>query len=118
MLSIPLPFPPTMCLHCARSDDPETGWEPSTSSAADISSANNSGETARKPIHPDPAQIQPVKYGVDNTLGAQFRGTGLQIIVKMTNIELTPETPETAAPSPERLVRNYLESVQMCGLDS
>ena len=49
----------------------------------------------RKPKHPDPLEYQPIDYSIDpeDTLREQFRDTGLQIIVKMASIELTPEKP-------------------------
>ncbi|KAK1831506.1 hypothetical protein QBC39DRAFT_283218 [Podospora conica] len=80
-------------------DDLETGWEPSTPSAS-----GNMGERARRPIHPEPVSAQPVTYGLENSLRSRFGGTGLQVIVKMTSIELTPEMSETAPHDPEWLL--------------
>lgn len=52
----------------------------------------------RQPIHTDLSSYSSsdVSYNVDpsKTLREQFKNTGLQIIVKMASIELTPEKPE------------------------
>ncbi|KAK4198028.1 hypothetical protein QBC40DRAFT_284400 [Triangularia verruculosa] len=48
----------------------------------------------RDVILPDPTEFQPVKYVVGDKLGERFKYTGLQVIVKMATIELTPEKPD------------------------
>jgi len=49
----------------------------------------------RKAKHPDPLEYKLRNYDVDakDTLKSRFRDTGLQIIVKMASIELTPDKP-------------------------
>jgi hypothetical protein len=55
---------------------------------------------AREPIHPPLTAFATGKVDYDveegKTLREQFKDTGLQIIVKMASIELTPEKPEFA----------------------
>src|SRR5690606_26101447 len=57
-------------------------------------------QSAREPIQPPLTAFAANKanYAVeeDRTLRHQFEDTGLQIIVKMASIELTPEKPEFA----------------------
>ena len=53
----------------------------------------------RLPIHPEPIAIQPVTYGVENTLRARFQATGLQVIVQMTSFELNPDAKSKTAAS-------------------
>lgn len=55
----------------------------------------------RKARHPEPSSFQPRSYTVidDLRLAKKFRESGLQIIVKIVSIELTPETPEFKAGS-------------------
>jgi hypothetical protein len=49
----------------------------------------------RQPIIPDPA-TDDIEYTPDQeSLAERFRKSGLQVIVKMTSIELTPEKPES-----------------------
>ncbi|CAI4213483.1 unnamed protein product [Parascedosporium putredinis] len=49
----------------------------------------------RKAKHPQPLPYKPRDYNIEekDTLRGQFRDSGLQIIVKMASIELTPEKP-------------------------
>ncbi|KAL2260094.1 hypothetical protein VTK26DRAFT_6015 [Humicola hyalothermophila] len=42
----------------------------------------------------EPLPFEPVTYQVKNTLYEKFKDTGLQVIVKMASIELTPEKPD------------------------
>ncbi|KAK4188160.1 hypothetical protein QBC35DRAFT_473900 [Podospora australis] len=55
-------------------------------------------EDRGEPVHPDPPSFESSKvdYTVDptKTLREMFKDTGLQIIVKMATIQLTPEKPE------------------------
>ena len=47
----------------------------------------------RDPILPEPMDFEPITYKITEALGKNFRNTGLQVIVKMASIELTPEKP-------------------------
>lgn len=47
----------------------------------------------RDPILMEPLKFEPHTYTVEQTLRERFKETGLQIIVKMASIELTPEKP-------------------------
>lgn len=47
----------------------------------------------RDPIFMDPLEFEPYTYTVEQTLRERFKDTGLQVIVKMASIELTPEKP-------------------------
>ncbi|KAL4993640.1 hypothetical protein BDV10DRAFT_189787 [Aspergillus recurvatus] len=50
----------------------------------------------RQPKHPDPGPFQPPRtnWHAPVNLRDQFRDKGLQVIVKLANIELTPDKPE------------------------
>lgn len=48
----------------------------------------------RDPILPEPDDVTKVDYLCQESLRETFKTTGLQIIVKMATIELTPEKPE------------------------
>ncbi|KAH7313734.1 hypothetical protein B0I35DRAFT_277891 [Stachybotrys elegans] len=54
----------------------------------------------REPVQPSPPPFEPWPYGVKpgRSLREQFAGTGLQIIVKMASIELTPGTNPVSPP--------------------
>ena len=51
-------------------------------------------EELRDPVLPEPLDFEPVTYKVQHTLRDRFKDSGLQVIVKMASIELTPEKPE------------------------
>jgi hypothetical protein len=53
----------------------------------------------RKPVHPSVPEFEDIDYAQRDTarLAQKFKKTGLQVIVKMTSIELTPEKPEFTA---------------------
>ncbi|EHK15597.1 uncharacterized protein TRIVIDRAFT_37955 [Trichoderma virens Gv29-8] len=53
----------------------------------------------RKPVHPSVPEFEDIEYTPRDTarLAHKFNKTGLQVIVKMTSIELTPEKPELSA---------------------
>jgi len=53
----------------------------------------------RQPLLPDVADFDPKKvdYTCKQSLRDKFKDTGLQIVVKMASIELTPEKPEFPA---------------------
>ena len=48
----------------------------------------------RDPILPEPDDMSKVDYLCRESLREAFKATGLQVIVKMATIELTPEKPE------------------------
>lgn len=52
-------------------------------------------EHVRKPVIPD-CEFRPVEYAVPEgaQLAEEFKDAGLQVIVKMASIELTPDKPE------------------------
>lgn len=54
-------------------------------------------EEVRDPILLGPSDFQPVTYTVQQNLRERFKNTGLQVIVKMASIELTPEKPDFPA---------------------
>ncbi len=48
----------------------------------------------RDPLLPEPLDFKPITYPrAGESLRDKFKETGLQVIVKMTSIELTPEKP-------------------------
>lgn len=47
----------------------------------------------RDPILMEPLKFEPYTYTVEQRLRGRFKETGLQVIVKMASIELTPEKP-------------------------
>ncbi|KAI1355991.1 hypothetical protein F5Y01DRAFT_268212 [Xylaria sp. FL0043] len=53
----------------------------------------------RQPVLPEPKLFEEVQYSPHHRLVERFRETGLQIIVKMVSIELTPEKPDYPAGS-------------------
>ncbi|KAH6839436.1 hypothetical protein B0I37DRAFT_400043 [Chaetomium sp. MPI-CAGE-AT-0009] len=48
----------------------------------------------RDPRLMEPLEFKPYTYKVEQTLRDRFKDTGLQVIVKMASIELTPEKPD------------------------
>jgi len=48
----------------------------------------------RDPILPEPDDVTEVDYLCRESLRETFKATGLQVIVKMATIQLTPEKPE------------------------
>lgn len=51
----------------------------------------------RDPILLAPNKWEPIEFKVLQSMRERFRDTGLQVIVKMASIELTPEKPEFPA---------------------
>ncbi|KAM0522607.1 hypothetical protein ACHAPE_002199 [Trichoderma viride] len=53
----------------------------------------------RNPVHPRVPEFEDIDYAQHDTarLAHEFKKTGLQVIVKMTSVELTPEKPELPA---------------------
>lgn len=65
----------------------------------------------RDAVFPEPRDFEPVTYSVAQSLRDRFKDTGLQVIVKMASIELTPEKSEFPVGGWHvsiRLHRNYL----------
>jgi len=54
-------------------------------------------EKIRDPILPEPNEFENVSFGRAHSLFDHFKETGLQVIVKMASIELTPEKPDFPA---------------------
>lgn len=54
-------------------------------------------DALRKPVQPQPHAFKEVDYTPLNRIAEKFRKMGLQVIVKMASIELTPEKPEFPA---------------------
>lgn len=50
--------------------------------------------SVREPIFPEPDDTTKVDYLATESLRETFKASGLQVIVKMATIELTPEKPE------------------------
>lgn len=48
----------------------------------------------RDPLLLGPSEFEPVTYKVEQSLREKFKDTGLQVIVKIASIELTPEKPD------------------------
>ena len=48
----------------------------------------------RDPIIPEPQYEQQVEYSCGESIRQKFREKGIQVIVKMATIELTPEKPD------------------------
>ncbi len=77
----------------------------------------------RKPVHNEvPSFKSQVSYEVDptTTLREKFRDTGLQIIVKMASIELTPEKPSFSPGSwhIEGMMNEHIVATALYYLDS
>lgn len=51
----------------------------------------------RETIHPEPEIFKPVEYVCEQSIREKFKDSGLQVIVKMASIELTPEKPDFPA---------------------
>lgn len=56
-------------------------------------------EEVRQPVVPEPNEFKEVDYSPPYRLSQRFKDSGLQIIVKMVSIELTPEKPSYPAGS-------------------
>lgn len=48
----------------------------------------------RDPLFPEPVAFREAKFRVKQKLCERFKDTGLQVIVKMASVELTPEKPD------------------------
>ncbi len=97
----PVPFHPLELQHLGMSDDED---EDGVAPDAEVERLSEEEKIARKiqrikwrevrdPILPEPMDFKPITYKVTEALGKNFKDTGLQVIVKMASIELTPEKP-------------------------
>lgn len=59
--------------------------------------ANARWHKTRQAILPEPLPFEEVDYGQKESIRKMFKDHGLQVIVKMASIELTPEKPEFPA---------------------
>ena len=51
----------------------------------------------RDPVRPEPDGKPEVNYACAESIAQRFKETGLQVVVKMARIELTPEKPDFPA---------------------
>lgn len=72
----------------------ETGEPLPTPHATEEDLAMEKWQRYRAPIYPEPKTYAPVNYSPTKSIREIFKDEGLQIIVKMASIELTPEKPE------------------------
>ncbi|KAJ4264300.1 hypothetical protein NW762_005496 [Fusarium torreyae] len=75
------------------------GLPPSTPNLDEERLARGKWEKFREAILPEPKKFAEVDYAPKQSLRYKFKKDGLQIIVKMASIELTPEKPEFPAGS-------------------
>ena len=72
----------------------ETGETVSKPNISDEALAEAKWERHRAAIYPEPKSYAPVDYTPTKSIREMFKANGLQIIVKMASIELTPEKPD------------------------
>ena len=48
----------------------------------------------RRPIIPEPVECMPIDYNAKHRIRDVFKNRGIQVIIKMASIELTPDKPE------------------------
>lgn len=72
----------------------ETGETPPTPHVSEEALAEEKWQRYRTPIYPEPLRYTAVDYTPTRSIREMFKDEGLQIIVKMASIELTPEKPE------------------------
>lgn len=72
----------------------ESGERVPTPHVSEMDLAKEKWEQFRTPIFPGPLEYKTVDYTPTISLRELFKESGLQIIVKMASIELTPEKPE------------------------
>ncbi|KAF4965613.1 hypothetical protein FSARC_6600 [Fusarium sarcochroum] len=77
----------------------EEGLPPLTPNVDEETLARAKWEKFREAILPEPKEFEEVDYAPKQSLRDKFKEHGLQIIVKMASIELTPEKPEFPAGS-------------------
>ncbi|KAM0346266.1 hypothetical protein ACHAPU_005693 [Fusarium lateritium] len=73
------------------------GLPPLTPNVDDESLARAKWTKVREANLPEPLPYEPIDYIPKQSLRDRFRESGLQVIVKMASIELTPEKPEFSA---------------------
>ncbi|KAK5991331.1 hypothetical protein PT974_09612 [Cladobotryum mycophilum] len=78
-------------------DREEAGLPPLTPNIDEQSLARAKWEAYREAVLPEPNQFKEIDYSPTEGLCEKFKEYGLQVIVKMTSIELTPEKPEFPA---------------------
>lgn len=72
----------------------ETGDNVSTQAIPEEALAEAKWKRHRAAIYPEPKSYAPVEYTPTKSIRENFKENGLQIIVKMASIELTPEKPD------------------------
>ncbi|KAI0467944.1 hypothetical protein F4859DRAFT_492174 [Xylaria cf. heliscus] len=101
-------------------DDNVSNWTPSSWENLGIDEPGEAGEkkkdkekrmkekwkNIRQPVIPEPKPFEEVDYSPPHRLVQRFKETGLQIIVKMVSIELTPE--KTSYPAGSWHVEGYM----------
>ncbi|KAK4074422.1 hypothetical protein Purlil1_12962 [Purpureocillium lilacinum] len=70
------------------------GLPPLTPNLSEKDIARAKWEKYKEPKYPEPKGFKPLDYTPKQSLRKKFKENGLQIIVKMASIELTPEKPE------------------------
>lgn len=77
----------------------EANLPPLTPNVDDETMARAKWKKFREAKLPDPLPYVPIDYAPKQSLREKFKEKGLQVIVKMASIELTPEKPEFSAGS-------------------
>ncbi|TGJ81340.1 hypothetical protein E0Z10_g7414 [Xylaria hypoxylon] len=77
----------------AGKDEEDIGFEDSYDDESDEEWLEEQWRKLRQPVLPEPEPFEEVDYSPPHRLSQKFKDTGLQIIVKMVSIELTPEKP-------------------------
>ncbi|KAF4470972.1 hypothetical protein FALBO_2113 [Fusarium albosuccineum] len=73
------------------------GLPPLTPNITDETLARVKWEKIREAVLPEPKAFETIDYAPKQSIRERFRERGLQVIVKMASIELTPEKPEFPA---------------------
>ncbi|KAI1749122.1 hypothetical protein F4782DRAFT_514666 [Xylaria castorea] len=71
----------------------EIGSQDSYDNESDEEQMQEEWREVRRPVMPEPKPFEKVDYSPPHRLFERFKDNGLQIIVKMVSIELTPEKP-------------------------
>lgn len=66
---------------------------------SDIEELQERWREIRQPVVPEPRPFEEVDYSPPRRIAQVFKDSGLQIIVKMVSVELTPEKPSRPAGS-------------------
>lgn len=72
----------------------KNGLPPLIPNVSDESLARAKWKKCRDAILPEPMRFEEIDYFPDERFRTKFNKLGLQVLVKMTSIELTPENPE------------------------